>query len=170
MAASASIASRPGGPRRALLLACSPTGWRQARASRGLAVQALAIITYLSVSQLDRFYALALVFGAAYGGVMRSPCWRAVFRPAHHGRGVRRGDSLEPRHGARARGGRWVFDAPAVTPGSISARSAYARRGSPALAFPAAAFAARGAAASGVVTSLRLASANAEKRQPEVVP
>ena len=36
----------------------------------GLAVQALAIITYLFVNQLDQFYALALVFGAAYGGVM----------------------------------------------------------------------------------------------------
>jgi MFS family permease len=36
----------------------------------GLAVQAVAIITYLFVNQLDQFYALALVFGAAYGGVM----------------------------------------------------------------------------------------------------
>jgi len=36
----------------------------------GLLVQALAILTYLFVRQLDEFYALALVFGAAYGGVM----------------------------------------------------------------------------------------------------
>ncbi len=36
----------------------------------GLAVQALAIITYLFVNQLGEFYALALVFGTAYGGVM----------------------------------------------------------------------------------------------------
>jgi MFS family permease len=36
----------------------------------GLLVQALAIPAYLLVRQLDEFYALALVFGAAYGGVM----------------------------------------------------------------------------------------------------
>jgi MFS family permease len=36
----------------------------------GLAVQALAIITYTLVSRLGEFYALAFVFGTAYGGVM----------------------------------------------------------------------------------------------------
>jgi len=36
----------------------------------GLLVQALAIGTYVFVSRLGEFYALAVVFGAAYGGVM----------------------------------------------------------------------------------------------------
>jgi MFS family permease len=36
----------------------------------GLLVQALAIGTYLFVSQLGEFYALSIVFGTAYGGVM----------------------------------------------------------------------------------------------------
>jgi MFS family permease len=36
----------------------------------GLLTQALAIGTYLFVSRLGEFYGLALVFGAAYGGVM----------------------------------------------------------------------------------------------------
>ncbi|PKA42043.1 MFS transporter [Rhizobium sullae] len=36
----------------------------------GLMVQALAIATYLFVSQLSEFYALAVIFGGAYGGVM----------------------------------------------------------------------------------------------------
>ncbi|MGE4077655.1 MAG: MFS transporter [Reyranella sp.] len=36
----------------------------------GLAVQALAAGTYIFVGQLDEFYALAVVFGIAYGGVM----------------------------------------------------------------------------------------------------
>lgn len=36
----------------------------------GLAVQALAIAGYLFVSRLGEFYALAVIFGAAYGGVM----------------------------------------------------------------------------------------------------
>jgi MFS family permease len=36
----------------------------------GLTVQALAIVTYASVSRLGEFYALAVIFGAAYGGVM----------------------------------------------------------------------------------------------------
>lgn len=36
----------------------------------GLLVQSLAIATYLAVNQLDEFYALAVVFGMAYGGVM----------------------------------------------------------------------------------------------------
>jgi predicted MFS family arabinose efflux permease len=36
----------------------------------GLMVQAIAISAYLAVSQLGEFYALAVIFGAAYGGVM----------------------------------------------------------------------------------------------------
>jgi MFS family permease len=36
----------------------------------GLLIQALALATYLFVSQLGEFYALAVVFGSAYGGVM----------------------------------------------------------------------------------------------------
>jgi MFS family permease len=36
----------------------------------GLAVQAVAIASYLLVSRLAEFYALAVVFGTAYGGVM----------------------------------------------------------------------------------------------------
>jgi MFS family permease len=36
----------------------------------GLIVQAAAIGTYVYVSQLTEFYSLAIVFGAAYGGVM----------------------------------------------------------------------------------------------------
>jgi MFS family permease len=36
----------------------------------GLLVQALAIVTYLFVSQLGEFYALSVIFGTAYGGVM----------------------------------------------------------------------------------------------------
>ncbi|XIA62849.1 MFS transporter [Bradyrhizobium sp. TZ2] len=36
----------------------------------GLLVQALAIGTYLYVNRLGEFYALAIVFGTAYGGVM----------------------------------------------------------------------------------------------------
>ena len=36
----------------------------------GLAIQAIVIAAYLSVSQLDQFYVLAVIFGATYGGVM----------------------------------------------------------------------------------------------------
>ncbi len=36
----------------------------------GLLVQAIAIAVYLAVNQLSGFYAVAIVFGAAYGGVM----------------------------------------------------------------------------------------------------
>jgi MFS family permease len=36
----------------------------------GLTVQALAIATYLAVDRLGEFYALSMVFGTAYGGVM----------------------------------------------------------------------------------------------------
>jgi MFS family permease len=36
----------------------------------GLAVQAIVIAAYLSISRLDQFYMLAVIFGATYGGVM----------------------------------------------------------------------------------------------------
>jgi MFS family permease len=36
----------------------------------GLLIQALVIGSYLAVSQLGQFYTLAVIFGAAYGGVM----------------------------------------------------------------------------------------------------
>ncbi|MEI9411594.1 MFS transporter [Mesorhizobium salmacidum] len=36
----------------------------------GLAIQAIVIAAYLSISQLDQFYMLAVIFGATYGGVM----------------------------------------------------------------------------------------------------
>ena len=36
----------------------------------GLLVQALSVATYLAVGQLGEFYALSVVFGLAYGGVM----------------------------------------------------------------------------------------------------
>ena len=36
----------------------------------GLLLQAAAIVSYLAVTQLTGFYALAILFGAAYGGVM----------------------------------------------------------------------------------------------------
>ncbi|TPM30935.1 MFS transporter [Mesorhizobium sp. B2-3-4] len=36
----------------------------------GLAIQAVVIAAYLSISQLDQFYMLAIIFGATYGGVM----------------------------------------------------------------------------------------------------
>ncbi|KAA3448083.1 MFS transporter [Mesorhizobium sp. SARCC-RB16n] len=36
----------------------------------GLGIQAIVIAAYLSISQLDQFYMLAVIFGATYGGVM----------------------------------------------------------------------------------------------------
>lgn len=36
----------------------------------GLAIQSIVIAAYLSISQLDQFYMLAVIFGATYGGVM----------------------------------------------------------------------------------------------------
>src|SRR6202008_4268336 len=36
----------------------------------GLFVQAMAVATYLAVGQLGEFYALSVIFGLAYGGVM----------------------------------------------------------------------------------------------------
>ena len=36
----------------------------------GLLVQAFAIASYLTVSRLGEFYAMSVIFGTAYGGVM----------------------------------------------------------------------------------------------------
>jgi predicted MFS family arabinose efflux permease len=36
----------------------------------GLLVQAIAIATYVVVNQIEQFYAMAVIFGTAYGGVM----------------------------------------------------------------------------------------------------
>jgi MFS family permease len=44
----------------------------------GLAIQATAISLYLVTSQLSGFYAVALIFGFAYGGVM--PLYAVVVR------------------------------------------------------------------------------------------
>lgn len=46
----------------------------------GLVIQALAAGSYLMVRELDGFYAVALVFGAAYGGTM--PLYAALAREA----------------------------------------------------------------------------------------
>lgn len=46
----------------------------------GLLVQALAAASYLAVDQLDGFYAVALVFGMAYGGTM--PLYASLARDA----------------------------------------------------------------------------------------
>lgn len=46
----------------------------------GLLVQALAAAAYLAVDQLDGFYAVALVFGMAYGGTM--PLYASLARDA----------------------------------------------------------------------------------------
>lgn len=50
----------------------------------GLLVQALALATYLTVSRLGEFYALAVVFGSAYGGVM--PLYAVLAREYFGGR------------------------------------------------------------------------------------
>ena len=49
----------------------------------GLFIQSFAVIAYLRVSQLDGFYAVALVFGMAYGGTMPlyASLAREAFRP-----------------------------------------------------------------------------------------
>ena len=46
----------------------------------GLAVQALAAVSYLAVDQLGGFYVVALVFGMAYGGTM--PLYASLAREA----------------------------------------------------------------------------------------
>jgi MFS family permease len=46
----------------------------------GLLVQAFAAVSYLAVNQLGGFYAVAIIFGAAYGGTM--PLYAALAREA----------------------------------------------------------------------------------------
>ncbi|MDI9238429.1 MFS transporter [Lysobacter sp. LF1] len=46
----------------------------------GLFIQAFAAVSYLRVSQLDGFYAVAMVFGMAYGGTM--PLYASLARDA----------------------------------------------------------------------------------------
>jgi len=46
----------------------------------GLLIQAFAAVSYLSVSQLEGFYAVAIVFGMAYGGTM--PLYASLAREA----------------------------------------------------------------------------------------
>lgn len=46
----------------------------------GLLVQAVAAVSYLAVSRLDGFYAVAIVFGMAYGGTM--PLYASLAREA----------------------------------------------------------------------------------------
>jgi MFS family permease len=50
----------------------------------GLLVQAFAAVSYLAVNQLGGFYAVAIVFGAAYGGTM--PLYAALARDAFDAR------------------------------------------------------------------------------------
>jgi MFS family permease len=92
----------------------------------GLLVQALAIPAYLLVRQLDEFYALALVFGAAYGGVM--PLYavlaREYFGPRIMGAvfgAATMASSIGMALGPLAGG--WCSTPSAATPGSMSARS-----------------------------------------------
>jgi MFS family permease len=79
----------------------------------GLFVQALCIATYLAVAQLGEFYALSVVFGLAYGGVM--PLYavlaREYFGPRIMGAvfgAVTMASSLGMALGPLAGG--WVFD------------------------------------------------------------
>ncbi len=46
----------------------------------GLLIQAIAAVTYLKVAQIDGFYAVAIVFGMAYGGTM--PLYASLARDA----------------------------------------------------------------------------------------
>jgi len=75
----------------------------------GLLIQAVAAGTFIFVSRLGEFYAVAATFGFAYGGVMplyAVSCAR-ILRAAHPRRGVRRRrHGVQSRNGARSRGGR----------------------------------------------------------------
>ena len=93
----------------------------------GLLVQALAIGAYLFVSQLGEFYALAVVFGTAYGGVM--PLYavlaREYFGQRIMGTVLGAATMLSSLGMAFGPGGGWVFDNfGRLSPGSTSARSA----------------------------------------------
>ena len=75
----------------------------------GLAIQAVAISLYLFIGQLGGFYAVAALFGFAYGGrdaALRGGRARVLRRP-HHGRHLRGGlDRGHPGHGAGTGGRR----------------------------------------------------------------
>ena len=93
----------------------------------GLFVQALAAASYLAVGQLGEFYALSVLFGLAYGGVM--PLYAILVREYFGERimgtvfgAVTMVASLGMALGPWAGG--LVFDAYKATSGSISARSA----------------------------------------------
>jgi MFS family permease len=75
----------------------------------GLLLQALAIGAFLPARGLGEFYAVAAVFGLAYGGDAALRGARArLFRHPHHGHGVRRrDDGLLRRHGGGA-SDRWL--------------------------------------------------------------
>jgi MFS family permease len=77
----------------------------------GLLVQAFAIGAYLVVNRLGEFYALSIVFGTAYGGVMPLYAVLArVFWPPHHGNAIRSGhNGIQPGHGGPWAGG-IIFD------------------------------------------------------------
>ena len=75
----------------------------------GLFVQAMSVATYLAVGQLGEFYALSVVFGLAYGGVM--PLYAVLVREYFGARIMgtrvrRRLRFRQPRHGAGAVGRR----------------------------------------------------------------
>ena len=80
----------------------------------GLLIQALGAGAYFFARQLGEFYAVAVVFGIAYGGVM--PLYavlaREYFGRAHHGHGVRRGDAWSRASAWRSGPlvGGWIFD------------------------------------------------------------
>ena len=92
----------------------------------GLLVQALAAGSYLFVNKLGEFYALSLVFGTAYGGVM--PLYAVLAREYFGARimgtvfgAISAVASLGMAFGPWAGG--WVFDTYASYRGSTSARS-----------------------------------------------
>ena len=92
----------------------------------GLFVQAMSVATYLAVGQLGEFYALSVVFGLAYGGVM--PLYAVLVREYFGARimgsvfgAVSAFASLGMALGPLAGG--WVFDTFHAYNGSMSARS-----------------------------------------------
>ena len=93
----------------------------------GLLVQAMCVATYLAVGQLGEFYALSVIFGLAYGGVM--PLYAVLVREFFGARimgtvfgAVSAFASLGMALGPWAGG--WVFDTFHAYTGSMSARSA----------------------------------------------
>ncbi|WP_242108950.1 MFS transporter [Luteimonas aquatica] len=83
----------------------------------GLLVQAFAAVSYLSVSQLDGFYAVALVFGMAYGGTM--PLYASLAR-----------DAFEPRILGTVLGGATLFSSLGMALGPLVGGWLFDRYGS----------------------------------------